>query len=279
MHRHHRAPVALCLALQTACAGIAVPQPAPQTWQAGMDEHAELGVGTAVSVASQELETAVAEAIAEPVAEGPALDGRGAFRTPSDPERVAELASAVVDDMPYVIRLVDVHGQIPLSLSVHRDGRLPEAMQAQAQAFFSCRRTGQSHEMAHGVLKILVALHQKFNGRVIEVVSGYRASPYGVKDSKHFHGNAIDLRVRGVKTSRVRDFIWRHFANVGVGYYGHQNFIHVDYRPEERDTAWTSPEENAPYSYNPHWALRIRAPWREPREFKTPGTDLLAAAP
>ncbi len=85
-------------------------------------------------------------------------------------------------------------------------------------------------------------------------MSGYRARPYGAPKSKHFHGRAIDLRVRGVKITEVRDYLWRTNENVGVGYYRRQKFVHVDYRPSHKKIAWTQRRRNAKYQYHPKWS-------------------------
>lgn len=182
-----------------------------------------------------------------------------------------------MDIAPRVLRLYDLHDRTVLELSVSEDGSVAETDRLQMEYFFRCRRTQQTHEMAKGVLKILYAVDRAFPGHLLEIVSGFRTYPFGVRDSKHYEGHAIDLRVRGVRTSRVRDFVWKHFADVGVGYYGHENFVHVDYRPEEKDTAWTSPEPNAAYAYNPSWALRIRPPWRAPRALPASSKATLVA--
>lgn len=166
---------------------------------------------------------------------------------------------------PRLLKLYALNERTLLEVSIDAEGRVAEADRAQIEYFFRCRRTEQTHAMAEGVLKILYAIDKKYPGHVIEIVSGYRTFPYGVRDSKHYEGHAIDLRVRGIRTSRVRDFVWTHFADVGVGHYEHQNFVHVDYRPEDKDTAWTSVAPDSEYAYNPRWALRLRAPWRAPR--------------
>jgi len=166
---------------------------------------------------------------------------------------------------PRMLRLFDLNERIPFEIAVTAEGRIADEDRARLEYFFRCRRTEQTHAMAEGVLKILYAIDRKYKGRVIEIVSGYRTFPFGVRDSKHYEGHAIDLRVRGIRTSRVRDFVWSHFADVGVGHYEHQNFVHVDYRPEDKDAAWTSVAPNSEYAYNPHWALRLRAPWGAPR--------------
>jgi len=72
-----------------------------------------------------------------------------------------------------------------------------------------------------------------------DVISGYR-SPHtnatlrgkrknsGVaKKSKHMVGDAIDIRVPGVKLSKLRDIAWK-LQRGGVGYYPSSNFIHID---------------------------------------------------
>jgi len=188
-------------------------------------------------------------------------------------ERMATHRSTLgpLDAEARVLRLYDVHERAVLKLAVNPNGSIADTDRGPMEHFFRCRRTQRTHTMSKGVLTILHAVDRAFPGHVIEIVSGFRTYPFGVQESKHYEGHAIDLRVRGVRTTRVRDFVWRHFADVGVGYYGHQNFVHVDYRPDEKDTAWTSPQPKAKYTYNPRWALRIRPPWRAPREL--PGTQ------
>ncbi|RMH42586.1 MAG: DUF882 domain-containing protein [Deltaproteobacteria bacterium] len=117
-----------------------------------------------------------------------------------------------------------------------------------------CRRTGKRHRIHPQVLRILAEIQRRFPGHTIEIVSGYRSPPYGVKNSKHFHGRAVDLRVRGVRIEVVRDFLWRTHDHVGVGYYRGQNFVHVDWRPGYKKMAWTSPRRGAAYRYHPKWS-------------------------
>ena len=93
--------------------------------------------------------------------------------------------------------------------------------------------------------------------------------------SKHFQGHAIDLRVRGVRSALVRDFVWRSHHEVGVGHYTTENFVHVDYRPGERDTAWTASGEESVYVYNPGWAYKARHP--RPLRQRHPVTQPLAS--
>ena len=85
--------------------------------------------------------------------------------------------------------------------------------------FFRCRRTGKHRPLDAGMLALLADIAQRWPGRIIEVISGYRAPPFGAPHSRHFLGHAIDLRVRGVRTAKVRDYVWREHQGVGVGHY------------------------------------------------------------
>ncbi len=133
-------------------------------------------------------------------------------------------------------------------------GHYPAEQKRSVKHLFRCRRTGRRHKMHPGVLRILADLSARYPGHTIEIVSGYRAPPYGVPRSKHFHGRAIDLRVRGVEITEVRDYLWRTHENVGVGYYRRQKFVHVDYRPNYKKTAWTQRRRNGKYYHRPKWS-------------------------
>jgi uncharacterized protein YcbK (DUF882 family) len=74
-------------------------------------------------------------------------------------------------------------------------------------------------------------------GAEIDVVCGYRtpgsneflrSHTDGVaKNSLHIQAQAIDLRIPGIETQRLRD-IAISLHRGGVGYYPHADFIHVD---------------------------------------------------
>ena len=50
------------------------------------------------------------------------------------------------------------------------------------------------------------------------------------KNSLHMQGKAIDIRVRGCPTQKLRDTCIQAKAG-GVGYYPKSNFVHVDVGP------------------------------------------------
>jgi uncharacterized protein YcbK (DUF882 family) len=149
------------------------------------------------------------------------------------------------------------------TFSLGYGGEVSPDQAAAVAHFFRCRRTGREKRIAQGTLALLADVGRRFPGKTIEVVSGFRAPPYGVKHSKHFRGQAIDLRVRGVRSATVRDYVWREHHNVGVGYYLHENFVHMDFRPGEPDMAWTSTEEDGPLHYNPRWSVKARRAKRQ----------------
>lgn len=72
---------------------------------------------------------------------------------------------------------------------------------------------------------------------VFHVISGYRSPATNEmlrktrggqgKKSRHMHGDAIDIRVPGIPTKKVRDIAWC-LQKGGVGYYTGNDFVHVD---------------------------------------------------
>jgi uncharacterized protein YcbK (DUF882 family) len=176
---------------------------------------------------------------------------------------VADQADSAPAPSKYVrVQLRNANTHDEFTLEVSRKGEVDSAQATMLEAFLACRRSGRIHSMSPGVLRVLAAVAEEYPGHTIEIISGYRSAPFGVKESKHFEGRAIDLRVKGVKLSKVRDFVWKRFSGVGVGYYMHSNFIHVDHRPDDKDTSWSSTDEDGLYEYNPRWAMRIRTPWQ-----------------
>jgi uncharacterized protein YcbK (DUF882 family) len=145
-----------------------------------------------------------------------------------------------------------------LTMDLPLDGQLgPDDAQAVAH-FLRCRRTGRERPIDQGVLALLADLAAEWPHRTLEIISGFRAPPYGAPHSKHFKGQAIDLRIPGVRTTALRDYVWRQNRGVGVGYYQKENFVHMDSRPEAQERAWSGSQEGGPEQLNPRWARRAR---------------------
>ena len=156
------------------------------------------------------------------------------------------------------VTLRNINSQEIGTFNIPADGHADAATAAELKHFFRCRRTNREKAIAPGTLSLLVSVAQHWPGRTIDVISGFRARPYGAPHSKHFVGHAIDIRVEGVRSALVRDTIWRENHEVGVGHYTAENFVHIDSRPGEPDMAWSSRAEGAPLLYNPYWSKHAR---------------------
>lgn len=99
-------------------------------------------------------------------------------------------------------------------------------------------RTGQVYPMDPRVIDIIYSVHRMTGQSTpFEIISGYRSpktnamlheTSSGVaKKSLHMEGRAIDLRMEGFSTSRIRDLAIGIGAG-GVGYYSRSNFVHMD---------------------------------------------------
>ncbi|HEC28676.1 MAG TPA: DUF882 domain-containing protein [Gammaproteobacteria bacterium] len=99
-------------------------------------------------------------------------------------------------------------------------------------------REGKTHNMDQNLMDLLVVLrHQIDSRRPFHIISGYRTprtnemlyrTTSGVdKHSYHMQGRAIDIRLPGFDTRKLRQAA-RSLKAGGVGYYPHSNFIHID---------------------------------------------------
>ena len=136
---------------------------------------------------------------------------------------------------PLELTFVNRHESTQIELYDAGGGERPDALK-QVKHFVRCWRTQREKPMDPRLLQIVSQISRHFGNAEIQVVSGYRARPYGAPHSKHFLGRAMDIRVTGVGARTVRDYVWRNFRGIGVGYYPEQQFVHVDVR--EQDTGW-----------------------------------------
>lgn len=99
-------------------------------------------------------------------------------------------------------------------------------------------RTGEEFPIDPRALDIMYMLQQRTGQRgPFEVLSGYRspktnsmlrnASGGVARNSLHMVGQAVDLRLPGYQTKRLRDVAIDLRAG-GVGFYPRSNFVHVD---------------------------------------------------
>ena len=102
-------------------------------------------------------------------------------------------------------------------------------------------RSGEIAEINPELLDILHDVRNNLGtDAAFEVISAYRSpttnemlrtTTSGVaKNSHHVKGNAIDVRLRGVRTKKLRDAAMRLHGG-GVGFYEKSDFVHMDTGP------------------------------------------------
>ncbi len=103
--------------------------------------------------------------------------------------------------------------------------------------YLRCRFTQKETKMAPVLMRAALRAARHFKTRKIEVVSGYRSPKYNLmlrkkggevaRNSQHTLGHALDFRLPGVPTHKLRNWARRQKIG-GVGYYKKSNFIHID---------------------------------------------------
>jgi uncharacterized protein YcbK (DUF882 family) len=118
------------------------------------------------------------------------------------------------------------------------DSYIPQALN-QLDGFLRDHRTGDVTNLDPRLFDLLSDLTAAVGrpGTEIDIVCGYRTpwsneflrrTTVGVaKDSQHIRGEAIDIRIPGVPTARLRDAALALHRG-GVGYYPQSQFVHVD---------------------------------------------------
>lgn len=99
-------------------------------------------------------------------------------------------------------------------------------------------RNGHTHIVHPRLQGLLPILSDRFGGRRIVIVSGFRPHRGGRDEPRNRHamGYAVDLRVEGATLRQVHDYC-RTLPNVGCGLSTRGNFVHIDVRTEA--SAWT----------------------------------------
>ena len=139
----------------------------------------------------------------------------------------------------HVLRLYNTHTGERMEIIYRRGDRyLPEAL-SKLDYFLRDHSTGDVRHFdprIYDILSDLTAAVGEPSGE-IDIVCGYRTSSTNetlrahttgvAKNSLHVQAEAIDLRMPGVDTLRLRKAALA-LQRGGVGYYPHSDFIHVD---------------------------------------------------
>lgn len=130
------------------------------------------------------------------------------------------------------------HTRETLDITYTVNGEYTGSALTEINEFLSDFRTGDVEVVDPELLDLIHDVRESLrSGGTFEVVSAYRspktnemlrARSGGVaRSSQHVLGKAIDVRLRGVETDRLRDAALELHRG-GVGYYEQSNFVHID---------------------------------------------------
>lgn len=137
------------------------------------------------------------------------------------------------------LRLYHTHTHERLDLVYRRDGVYDLEALARLDRFLGDHREGGVKHYDPRLFDLLTELvaEVKRPEAEIHVICGYRTPRSNewlrsrgsavAKNSLHMEAEAIDIRLPGVRTSRLRDTALA-FRRGGVGYYARSDFLHVD---------------------------------------------------
>ena len=136
------------------------------------------------------------------------------------------------------------HTRLSLDVVYYQNGEYVDSALDEINRFLKDFRSGEIAEINPELLDILHDVRNDLGtDAAFEVISAYRSPPTNemlrattsgvAKNSQHIKGNAIDVRLRGIRTTRLRDTAVR-MQRGGVGFYPKSDFVHVDTGPVRR---------------------------------------------
>lgn len=136
------------------------------------------------------------------------------------------------------LSLYHTHTGRSLEVVYARGGEYIEPALDRIEHFLSDFRTGDSRTIDPKLLDLIHDLRESLGSdATYEVISAYRSpatndmlrgkSTGVAQNSQHVVGKAIDVRLQGVETERLRDAAIA-LQRGGVGYYEVSDFVHVD---------------------------------------------------
>jgi uncharacterized protein YcbK (DUF882 family) len=146
---------------------------------------------------------------------------------------------------PRALSFSHTHTGERLRIVYFADGAYQPEPLAQVDWLLRDFRTGDAHAIDRTLLDTLHALCVACGGNTFEIISGYRSPKTNAmlrnkgaggvaKRSLHMDGRAIDVRLAGVDTARLRAAAIA-LRRGGVGYYRDSDFVHLD---TGRPRAW-----------------------------------------
>ena len=142
------------------------------------------------------------------------------------------------------------------------DGSFNEAVLAELDAVFRCKRTGEQRAVDPRLYETLSVIADHFGQKRIELVSGFRFQEN--EGSRHYHASAADFKIEGVGQRELYSFAESLDAGgMGIGIYPRSGFVHVDYRaPGEPSYRWVdrSPPDGTSKGKRPSRKARSSRP-------------------
>jgi len=137
-----------------------------------------------------------------------------------------------------VINMFNTHTGENLKLCYFRDGKFVTEACQRFNHLLRDFRSGDVHTIDPKLYDLVYAIQTGVGHRGrVEIISGYRSpatneklrkgSSGVAKRSLHMQGQALDIRLSGVDSAKVRDAALALKAG-GVGYYQKSDFVHVD---------------------------------------------------
>ena len=159
------------------------------------------------------------------------------------------------------VELYQINTKETLMLRFQDDrGRPVKTWKKHFDKFMRCHQTGTVFKMDLRLAHMLYQTARHYEGRRLEVVSGYRHPKVARNPrSPHKKGLACDFRVPGVPNAVLRDWLRKNFDHAGVGYYPNSVFVHLDNRKTGPSAFWidyAGPGQSASYAENPREDLR-----------------------
>ena len=174
------------------------------------------------------------------------------------------LAKAIAKPMPAfpAISMRHITLQNTLQLRPDRpDGSFSGQQNDLLSKFLRCHYTNKRKPMDLRLFRILYNTARHFRNASIQVVSGYRAPSVakrkGNPRSPHQKGIACDFTLVGVSNEALRDYLRATYSHIGVGYYPHSGFVHLDVG-RAKPAFWVDlsrPGQRARYAANPETFL------------------------
>lgn len=144
---------------------------------------------------------------------------------------------------PYTLSFFNTHTHEKATVTYRKLGQPASAEISQIERLMIDQRSGKTHAVNPDLLDLLYDIKLEVERRhpdvdvTFHIISGFRAPESNAamraagggqaKNSRHMHGDAMDIRIPGVKTAEVRDIAWC-LQKGGVGMYTGSDFVHVD---------------------------------------------------